>query len=85
MERRSEKNEEKEQDTEDEKARLLIQAGNLSEELLQKSFLDIKGMFEQKGRAETRLVELERDLQDLKLRTQIYTKSSMNLIRKAAK
>lgn len=60
------KNEEKEQDTEDEKARLLIQAGNLSEELLQKSFLDIKGMFEQKGRAETRLVELERDLQDLK-------------------
>ena len=58
------KNEEKEQDTEEEKARLLIQAGNLSEELLQKSFLDIKGMFEQKGRAETRLVELERDLQD---------------------
>lgn len=58
--------EEKKQETEDEKARLLIQAGNVSEELLQKSFLDIKGMFEQKGRAETRLVELERDLQDLK-------------------
>ena len=58
--------EEKMQDTEDEKARLLIQAGNVSEELLQKSFVDIKGMFEQKGRAETRLVELERDLQDLK-------------------
>lgn len=58
--------EDKKQETEDEKARLLIQAGNVSEELLQKSFLDIKGMFEQKGRAETRLVELERDLQDLK-------------------
>lgn len=58
--------EEKMQETEDEKARLLIQAGNVSEELLQKSFLDIKGMFEQKGRAETRLVELERDLKDLK-------------------
>mgnify|MGYP002520550492 FL=1 len=58
--------EEKMQDTQDEKARLLIQAGNVSEELLQKSFVDIKGMFEQKGRAETRLVELERDLQDLK-------------------
>ena len=58
--------ENKKQETEDEKARLLIQAGNVSEELLQKSFLDIKGMFEQKGRAETRLVELERDLQDLK-------------------
>lgn len=58
--------EDKKQETEDEKARLLIQAGNVSEELLQKSFLDIKGMFEQKGRAENRLVELERDLQDLK-------------------
>ncbi len=57
--------EEKMQETEDEKARLLIQAGNVSEELLQKSFLDIKGMFEQKGRAEKRLVELERDLQEL--------------------
>lgn len=58
--------EDKIQDAEDEKARLLIQAGNVSEELLQKSILDIKGMFEQKGRAETRLVELERDYQDLK-------------------
>lgn len=60
------KEEEKIQETEDEKARLLIQAGNVSEELLQKNFRDIKGMFEQKGRAETRLVELERDLKDLK-------------------
>lgn len=60
------KEEEKIQETEDEKARLLIQAGNVSEELLQKNFRDIKGMFEQKGRAETRLVELERDMKDLK-------------------
>lgn len=59
--------EDKIQETEDEKARLLIQAGNVSEELLNKNFLDIKGLFDQKGRAETRLVELERDFQDLKM------------------
>ena len=54
------------QDTDDEKARLLIQAGNVSEEVLQKTFTDIKGMFEQKGRAEKRLVELEGELKELK-------------------
>ena len=54
------------QDAEDDKARLLIQAGNVSEELLQKNFTDIKGMFEQKGRAEQRLVVLQRELEDLK-------------------
>lgn len=52
-------------DTEAEKARLLIQAGNVSEEVLQKDFNDIKGMFEQKGRAEKRLVELEAELVEL--------------------
>ncbi len=54
------------QDAEDDKARLLIQAGNISEELLQKNITDIKGMFEQKGRAERRLDELQRELDDLK-------------------
>lgn len=54
------------QDTDDEKTRLLIQAGNVSEEVLQKTFTDIKGMFEQKGRAEKRLVELESELKELK-------------------
>lgn len=54
------------QDAEDDKARLLIQAGNVSEELLQKDFMDIKGMFEQKGRAEQRLVVLQKELEDLK-------------------
>lgn len=53
------------QETEDEKARLLIQAGNVPEEVLEKSFSDIRGMFEQKGRAETRLVELEVELREL--------------------
>ncbi len=56
---------EKIQDVEDDKARLLIQAGNVPEELLQKDFRDIKGMFEQKGRAEQRLVELKKDLEVL--------------------
>jgi DNA sulfur modification protein DndD len=55
------------QDAEDDKARLLIQAGNVSEDMLQKTFTDIKGMFEQKGRAEKRLVELEGELTDLKI------------------
>ncbi len=54
------------QDAQDDKARLLIQAGNVSEEVLQKTFTDIKGMFEQKGRAEKRLVELEAELKELK-------------------
>jgi DNA sulfur modification protein DndD len=54
------------QDAQDDKARLLIQAGNVSEEILQKTFTDIKGMFEQKGRAEKRLVELEGELKVLK-------------------
>lgn len=57
--------EEKKQETEDDKARLLIQAGNVSEELLQKDFSDIKSMFEQKGRAEQRLVILEKELEEL--------------------
>lgn len=53
------------QEAEDDKARLLIQAGNVPEELLQKDFNDIKGMFEQKGRAEQRLVALQKELEDL--------------------
>ena len=53
------------QDANEEKARLLIQAGNISEEVLQKDFSDIKSMFEQKGRAEKRLLELESELEDL--------------------
>lgn len=56
---------EKKQEAEDNKARLLIQAGNVSEELLQKDFMDIRSMFEQKGRAEQRLVILQRELAEL--------------------
>ena len=56
---------EKKQEAEDDKARLLIQAGNVSEELLQKDFNDVKNMFEQKSRAEQRLVILQKELEEL--------------------
>lgn len=46
----------------DEKSRLLIQAGNVSESVLEKDFKDIKGLFEQKGRAEIRLTEMTNEL-----------------------
>jgi len=50
------------QDINDERSRLLIQAGNVPEATLEKDFNDIKGLFDQKGRAEVRLVELNNDL-----------------------
>lgn len=50
------------QDITDEKTRLLIQAGNVSESVLEKSFNDIKGLFDQKGRAEIRLTQLNTEL-----------------------
>lgn len=49
----------------DEKSRLLIQAGNVSEAVLEKDFEDIKGIFNQKGKAEIRLVELKAELENL--------------------
>lgn len=60
--------EEKLQDIMDEKSRLLIQAGNVSETVLEKDFNDIKGLFEQKGRAEVRLTELNNELEMLQKR-----------------
>lgn len=51
------------QEAKDEKARLLIQAGNVSEASLEKDFNDIKGLFEQKNRAEVRLAELKGELE----------------------
>jgi DNA sulfur modification protein DndD len=56
------------QDTIDEKSRLLIQAGNVSEEVLEKDFNDIKGLFEQKSRAELRLKDLTNELTQLQAR-----------------
>ena len=60
--------EEKIQNIMDEKARLLIQAGNISEAVLEKDFNDIKGLFNQKGRAEVRLTELKAELATLETR-----------------
>ena len=50
-------------DIQDEKARLLIQAGNVSEAVLEKDFNDIKGLFNQKERANVRLAELNSELE----------------------
>ena len=62
------------QDIVDEKSRLLIQAGNVSEAVLEKDFNDIKGLFEQKGRAEVRLTELNSELEQLQLRMECLQK-----------
>jgi len=52
------------QDLQDEKARILIQAGNVSESLLESQFNDIKGWYEQKERASVRLSQLEDELEN---------------------
>ena len=52
------------QDLQDEKARILIQAGNVSESLLESQFNDIKGWYEQKERASVRLSQLEDELKN---------------------
>lgn len=56
--------EEEIQDLKDEKARIIIQAGNVSESLLESQFNDIKGMYEQKERAAVRKKELENELKN---------------------
>lgn len=50
------------QDLKDEKARLLIQVGNVSEDTLEKEFNDIRGLYSQRERASNRLAELELNL-----------------------
>ena len=66
--------EKKLQETIDEKSRLLIQAGNVSESVLEKDFRDIKGLFEQKGRAEVRLAEMNNELSLLQIQMTGYQK-----------
>ena len=53
------------QDIKDDKARLLIQVGNIPENMLESQFHDIKGLFEQKEKAQVRLTELTNELNDL--------------------
>lgn len=50
------------QDIIEEKTRLLIQVGNVSEATLDKEFTDIRGLYQQRERATNRLVELESQL-----------------------
>ncbi len=50
------------QDIIDEKTRLLIQVGNISEATLEKEFSDIRGLYNQRERATNRLTELETQL-----------------------
>ncbi len=50
------------QEIKDEKSRLLIQAGDVSEEVLERDFKNIKGLYEQKERANVRLTELKVEL-----------------------
>lgn len=59
------------EEMEDEKARILIQAEGVSEEVLDKSFHDLKGYFEQKGKAEKRATELQGTIKDLKSRRDV--------------
>lgn len=54
--------EDKINDLKDEKTRLLINVGNVSEAALEKEFNDIKGLFDQKERATERLAVLETQL-----------------------
>jgi len=54
--------EQKIQEVTDEKTRLLIQAGNVSEEVLEKEFNDIKGLYEQRDQNNIRLAELNKEL-----------------------
>lgn len=50
------------QDLIDEKTRLLIQVGSLSEAAIEKEFSDIRGLYSQRERATARLAELETQL-----------------------
>ena len=60
------------QEIKDEKSRLLIQAGDVSEDVLEKDFKDIKGLFEQKERANVRLTELKGELDILQKQKEEY-------------
>ena len=59
-------------DINDEKTRLLIQAGNVPESLLESQFRDIKGLYEQKNRAEVRITELSGELKLLEEQMKEY-------------
>ncbi len=68
--------EEKIQEAKDEKARLLIKVG-ISEEAFQKTFSDIKGLFDRREEASKRLVELDGELKSLK-EQKAYLETQLN-------
>jgi len=55
-------------EAEDEKQRLLIQSDGISEDLLDKNFKDLKGFFEEKNKAESRIKDLREQLEVLQLK-----------------
>lgn len=60
------------QEAEDEKTRLLVQSQDLTEDMLEISFSDFKGFSDQKNRAELRVQDLNRDLEEYeKLKKQL--------------
>lgn len=61
----------------DEKSRILIQSEGLTDELLDKSFHDLKGFFEQKGIAEKKAEELKHEIGRLR-DNQEYLKEQIN-------
>lgn len=65
------KAEEKLQEAMDDKARLLIQVEGVTEEQLDLDFHNLKGFFEQKGKAEKKLVELREELKQTMVDRQI--------------
>ena len=66
--------EKKIQDILDDKSRLLIQSGNVSESVLEKNFSDIRGLFDQKGRAEISLTNMTNELKMLEDQLKGYKK-----------
>ena len=62
------------QDILDEKARLLIQIGNISEATLETEFDDIRGLYNERERATNRLVVLESELKHLEYKMSEFKK-----------
>lgn len=65
------------EEIEEDISRLLVQAGNLSEEMMKKSFSDERNMFRKKGETEKDITNLENELK-LKLDRQAEVKEKMN-------
>ena len=56
------------QEIEEDISRLLIQAGNISEEMMKKNNSDVNNMFRKKGEAEKEIIDLEHELKEKETR-----------------